>query len=250
MELKYTDSIVTDFKPTGNQDFTPLHFIYPDSEGRVDPDFYDSFASGIKYQWLPITNAIQEHNMFADVDYDEEFDFKKTVQDNNDFIYAEELSRAKNIDHYNFIKQNVQSIEQNRRVYDRAGLASTILAGVVDPLNIAFFHPVFNVGIRAAWTARSAFGVAKESAKVGGIFGIGSELLRAPFDPFNTPIETTTNIAGNTVFAGLLGGGARGVANRFTKIADKYKKKKNPNPKVENVEQLDKAYENGPINSG
>ena len=49
MELKYTDSIVTDFKPTGNQDFTPLHFIYPDSEGRVDPDFYDSFASGIKF---------------------------------------------------------------------------------------------------------------------------------------------------------------------------------------------------------
>ena len=250
MELKYTDSIVTDFKPTGNQDFTPLHFIYPDSEGRVDPDFYDSFASGLKYQWLPITNAIQEHNMFADVDYDEQFDFKKTIQDNNDFIYAEELSRAKNIDHYNFIKQNIQSIEQNRRVYDRAGLASTILAGVLDPLNIAFFHPVFNVGFRAAWTAGSAFGVAKESAKIGGIFGIGSELLRAPFDPFNTPIETTTNIAGNTVFSGLLGGGAKGVANRFTKIANKYKKKKNPNPKVENVEQLDKAYENGPINSG
>ena len=89
MELKYTDSIVTDFVPTGNQDFTPLHFIYPDSEGRVDPDFYDSFASGIKYQWLPITNAIQEHNMFAGVDYDEEFDFKKTVQDTNDFVYAE-----------------------------------------------------------------------------------------------------------------------------------------------------------------
>lgn len=249
MELKESDNYVKDFIPTGSQDYTPLHFIYPDSEGRTDPDFFESVGSGIKYQWMPITNAIQEQRLFSDVDYDNEFDFRKTVQDNDDYVFADELSRAKNLDHYNYIKQNLQAIQQNRNVYERAGIGAAIVAGVVDPLNIAFFHPVFNIGVRAAWAAKSAFGVAKESAKVGAIFGIGSELLRAPFDPFNTPQETITNIAGNTVFSGLLGGGARGIANRFGKIQTKFKGKKNPNPKTKDIEKIEKSFEKGPINS-
>ena len=123
-------------------------------------------------------------------------------------------------------------MQQNREVFQRSGLGATLVAGVVDPLNIAFFHPVFNTGIRAAWAAKSAFGVAKESGKIGFLFGMGSEALRAPFDPFNTYAESVTNVAGNTIFAGLLGGGARGITNKFTKIVKDYKAKKNPDNKI------------------
>ena len=220
-----------DFEPTGIQSIEPLHFVYPDVEGRQDPDFFDGVAAGFKYQWLPITYATQEYFTFAGQDYDEEFDFLQTVRDNDDYIYAEELSRAKNLEHYNFIKQSLIAIQNNRKMYDRAGAVSVGVAGVIDPLNIAFFHPVFNAGIKAAWGAKNAFGVAKESAKVGFAFGVGSELLRAPFDPYNTPQETLLNITGNTVFAGLLGGGARGVANRFNAIQRYYKNRKDPTKK-------------------
>ena len=48
------------------------------------------------------------------------FDFRKTVQDNDDFAYADELSRAKNLGHYNFIKQSLQAIDENRRMFERS----------------------------------------------------------------------------------------------------------------------------------
>lgn len=223
----------TDFTPKGIQSIEPLHYIYPDQEGKVDPDFFSGFSAGFKYQWLPITHFTQEFFTYADQDYDETFDFKKTIQDNNDFVYAEDLSRAKNLDHYNSIKNSLKAIETNRKMFERAGLTSHLVAGVVDPLNIAFFLPVFNTGIKAAWAAKNAFGVAKESAKVGFVFGVSSETLRAPFDPYNTSQETMLNIAGNTVFAGMLGGGARGVANRYGKLIQKYKDRKNPNKQTE-----------------
>ncbi len=223
----------TDFVPKGLQSIEPLHFVYPDQEGKVDPDFFSGVSAGFKYQWLPITHYTQEYFTFNNQEYDESFDFRKTVQDNDDFAYADELSRSKNLNHYNYIKQSLQAIDNNRKMFQRAGLTSHVVAGVVDPLNIAFFHPVFSKGIRAAWGAKSAFGVAKESAKVGFVFGVGSEAIRAPFDPYNTTQETLVNIAGNTVFSGLLGGGARGVANRYGKLKQKYANRKNPNKKTD-----------------
>ena len=167
-----------------------------------------------------------------DSEYDETFDWLGEIQKNEDYFYADELSRAKNKEHYDYIKNDLLAMQQNREVFQRSGIGATLVAGVVDPLNIAFFHPVFNTGIRAAWAAKSALGVTKESAKIGFLFGMGSEALRAPFDPFNTYAESITNVAGNTIFAGLLGGGTRGITNKFSNIVAKHKAKKNPDNKV------------------
>ena len=216
------------FQPQGDQDITPLHFVYPDSEGKVDPSFVEGFKANLKYQWLPITNATQEYLAYSAMPYDEEFDFKQTVQDNEDYVYADELSRAKNLEHYNYIKQDLLALEENRKVYQRSGIGSTLVAGVIDPLNIAFFHPVFNTGIKAAWAAKSALGVTKEAGKMGFLFGMTSEALRAPFDPYSTPVESIVNVGSNTVFAGLLGGGARGITSKFGNIVKNHKSKKNP----------------------
>lgn len=234
-----------DYTPKGDQDYTPLHLLYPDSEGKADPSFTEGFVANLKYQWLPITNATQEYFAFASDPYDENFDWKQTIQDNNDYLFADELSRAKNSEHYNYIKDNLLSMQQNRKVFERSGIGATLVAGVVDPLNIAFFHPVFNTGIRAAWAAKSAFGVTKEAGKMGFLFGMGSEALRSPFDPFNTYQESVTNIAGNTVFAGLLGGGSRGIANKFSNIVSKHKNLKDPNPKTNDVFATEDAINKG-----
>jgi len=234
MQLQYTGVPAKPFNPTGDlaKEVEPLHFLYPDSEGRIEPTFFEGFKANLKYQWLPITNATAEYINFLDDAYDETFDWLGEIQKNEDYFYADELSRAKNKEHYDYIKNDLLAMQQNREVFQRSGLGATLVAGVVDPLNIAFFHPVFNTGIRAAWAAKSAFGVAKESGKIGFLFGMGSEALRAPFDPFNTYAESVTNVAGNTVFAGLLGGGARGITNKFTKIVKDHKAKKNPDNKI------------------
>ena len=236
MRLEYTDTQPKEFIPTGDfaKEIEPLHFLYPDSEGRVEPTFIEGFKANLKYQWLPITNSTMEYFNFAATPYDESFDWLKEIQDNEDYFYADELSRAKNKQHYQYIKNDLMAMQANREVFQRSGLGATLVAGVVDPLNIAFFHPVFNTGIKAAWAAKSAFGVAKESGKIGFLFGMGSEALRAPFDPFNTYAESVVNVAGNTVFAGLLGGGARGVTNKFNKIVANYKAKNNPDPTINN----------------
>ena len=227
-ELLFRQIDFKKYETDGVVDFTPIHLSLRDNIGTVDPSFTESFWSGIKYQWLPITNRTSELYQFSDVEHDDTFDFKTRVKEDGTFIYAEELSRAKNNEHYDYILNNIRAIEQNRSTYQRAGIGGSLVAGVVDPLNIAFMIPVFNVGIRAAWGAKSALGVGYETAKLGGIFGVTSELLRAPFDPFSTAQEVTANIATNTAFAGLLGGGARTVANGLTGIGKKIRTQKDP----------------------
>ena len=238
------------YETDGTVDFTPIHLSLRDNIGTVDPTFSQSFMAGLKYQWLPITNRTSELFEFKDVDHDDSFNFKDRMKEDNTYIYAEELSRAKNNEHYDYILNNVKAIEQNRSVYDRSGFGGALVAGVVDPLNIAFMMPVFNTGIRAAWSAKSALGVGYETAKVGGIFGITGELLRAPFDPFSTAQEVTANIATNTAFSGLLGGGARGVANGLTGIGTKIRARKDPLGASNDIEEIRKLREEGVADEG
>jgi len=238
------------YETDGVVDFTPIHLSLRDNIGTVDPTFSQSFMAGLKYQWLPITNRTSELFQFKDVEHDDTFNFKDRMKEENTYIYAEELSRAKNNEHYDYILNNVRAIEQNRSVYDRSGFGGALVAGVVDPLNIAFMMPVFNTGIRAAWSAKSALGVGYETAKVGGIFGITGELLRAPFDPFSTAQEVTANIATNTAFSGLLGGGARGVANGLTGIGTKIRARKDPLGASNDIEEIRKLREEGVADEG
>lgn len=238
------------FQSDNFTDFNPIHLSLRDNIGTTDPTFGQSFMSGLKYQWLPITNRTTELFSFMDVEEDGAFDFKQRMESDNTYIYAEELSRAKNNEHYDYILNSVRAIEQNRAVYDRSGFGGALVAGVVDPLNIAFMMPVFNTGIKAAWSARSALGVGYETAKVGSVFGITGELLRAPFDPFSTAQEVTANVAANTAFSGLLGGGARGVANSFSGIATKIRSRKDPLGASNDIEEIRKLREEGVSNEG
>ena len=217
-----------DFKSDGSNDLTPVYRSFQNNEGTADPSFLEGVTSGLKYQWLPITSRTVEYFTFLDQEVDPDFDFKTKLVEDNTYVYADELARAKNLDHYNYILNDIRSIENNRKMYDRSGFGGALVAGVVDPLNIAFMMPVFNTGVRAAWAAKSAFGVGKETAKIGALFGVGSELLRAPFDPFNTPSEVIANVTANTVFGGLLGGGTRGVANVYSNMASRLKNRTNP----------------------
>ena len=101
MQLQYTGVPAKPFNPTGDlaKEVEPLHFLYPDSEGRIEPTFFEGFKANLKYQWLPITNATAEYINFLDDAYDETFDWLGEIQKNEDYFYADELSRAKNKEH-------------------------------------------------------------------------------------------------------------------------------------------------------
>ncbi len=231
-----------EFTPDSEINFKPIYRSLANNEGTSDPTFMESMISGLKYQWLPLTNRTVEYYNFSDVEQDPAFDFKQQMVADNAYAYADELARSKNLDHYNYILNDIKAIEQNRTIYDRAGFGGALVAGVLDPLNIAFMLPVFNVGVRAAWSAKSAFGVGKETAKLGALFGVGSELIRAPFDPFNTPAEVISNVTANTVFGGLLGGGTRGVANSFGAIKTRIQNRKNPLKNETDIDTIKGKY--------
>ena len=82
------------FQSDNFTDFNPIHLSLRDNIGTTDPTFGQSFMSGLKYQWLPITNRTTELFSFMDVEEDGAFDFKQRMESDNTYIYAEELSRA------------------------------------------------------------------------------------------------------------------------------------------------------------
>ena len=88
------------YKPDGIVNYKPVHLSLTNNEGTADPTFGEGILSGLKYQWLPITNATLEYYNFAFEEQDENFDFKKHMIDDNAFVYAEELARSKNKEHY------------------------------------------------------------------------------------------------------------------------------------------------------
>lgn len=215
-ELFYRTSDYRSFTPRKFAQPTPVYTQYRNDFDAPEPSFGESFTAHLGYQWMPVTNFIQEQLTFTDQDKDPEFRWQDQEETESYYQYVDQLSRAKNREHYDFIKGTIDQGLERRETMDRGGIFSALVAGFADPLNIAFAMPVFNVGVKAAWAAGSAFGVAKAGGKVGLGFGIASEAIRAPFDPLNTPHEVAMNIGASTLMTALLSGGMKGVANTYT----------------------------------
>jgi len=215
-ELFYRQSDYRSFTPRKFARPTPIFTEYQNYLDTPEPSFAETFMGHLGYQWMPITNFVQEQLTFTNQDDDPEFRWQDQEETESYYQYVEELSRAKNREHYDFIKGTIDQGLKQRETMDRGGLFPALVAGFADPLNIAFALPVFNVGLKAAWAAGSALGVAKAGGKVGLGFGIASEAIRAPFDPLNTPHEVAMNIAASTVMTGLLTGGMKGIANTYS----------------------------------
>lgn len=216
-ELFYRKADYTSFTPRKYGRERPVFTQY-DTTNVPDPSFGETFSAHLGYQWMPITNFVQEQMTYSDEDYDPDFRWQDQEETMTYYNFMNELSRAKNREHYDFIKSTIDQGMERRETMDRGGLFPALVAGIADPLNIAFALPVFNVGVKAAWAAGSALGVAKASGKVGLGFGIASETLRAPFDPMNTPAEVATNIGASTIFSAVLGGGMKGLANTYSHV--------------------------------
>ena len=221
-ELFYRQSDYQSFKPRKVNYAQPIFTQYADLTPQPEPSFGETFSAHLAYQWTPITRFIQEQKEFTEIEDDDNFMWQDQPETLDHASFANTLSRAKNRRHYDYLLEGIKESVDYRDTMDRGGLFPALVAGIADPLNIAFALPVFNVGLRSAWAANSVFGVAKEGAKIGFGFGVASETLRAPFDPLNTPEEIALNVTSSTVMSSLLTGGMKGITKGFINAKGKY----------------------------
>lgn len=190
---------------------TPFVSSNVNQVAKRDAGFGESVSATYGYNYGPIKRFGLELLEFGADEYDNAYNWEKDIAGYEEDV--EFLSVAKNPEHMQFLKESLNINKANRDTMDRGSFFGIMTASIVDPLNIAFAMPVFNTALKAAWASKSAFGVAKESGKIGFAFGVAQEGLRAPFDPLATPTEVGTNIISSTVGSALLVGGLRGAGN-------------------------------------
>lgn len=170
-----------------------------------EPTFGEAFRATFAYQYMPLLDHVEEQSKFAYREFDPAFDPFANMSGYE--AYASELAGAKDMEHLNFIKENIDRRNNEKDVLDRAGFWSggMWVASLVDPLNIAFALPVFGqLGLMAkgGMTVRQA---AAASFRGGLATAAVSEGIRAPFDRTNTMTETGLNLAATTAMSTIFG---------------------------------------------
>ena len=182
----------------------------------IAPDlgFWEDLGNSYARQYKGIYrhfNALFED--FATQQAEEDFKWYEQIEGYEDQLDL--LSTAKNQEHLDYIKESIEIQRDIRAKAERGGYTAPIVAGILDPLNVGLALPIFNRGIQAAWTAKNAFGVGYETAKVAIPFAVTREAIRAPFDPYTNAAEIGTNITAEVALSGLFGFGIRGAANKI-----------------------------------
>lgn len=170
----------------------------------TDRGFWENLSNAYAWQYSPLVRKTEEVLTFNDVEPDANYNVWDDMKGFESFKH--ELVRAKNKDHADFIKQSIRKSEKIR-----ADLANTswyypsqLLAGVIDPLNIAFALPIVGqLGMLAkgTMTARQAFTAGAKGGLAAGILG---ESMRAPFDPIATKQETLAVLTASTILGGAI----------------------------------------------
>ena len=168
--------------------------------------FWEGVAATSAYNNMPIVESVQENMLFGDRERDRSFSPVDAIDDQY-LPFYEELVRAKDQEHFDFIKQRIDNELRRKETMGNASFFSQAVGSAVDPLFVASFIPALNVVSLAGGVARSAYSF----GKLGAAYGAASELRRAPFAQTDERFESATNIATATVFSGFFGGALKGA---------------------------------------
>jgi hypothetical protein len=213
---------------------------------ETEPGFDESFKAAFQYQYSPIISRTFEEIQFGGVEIDEQFDPLMDVEGYEGHL--DTLSRAKNKAHHNYLKENIDKTRDYKQTLAESDFFSgALVAGLVDPLNIAFGLPV--VG-RLGMIATGQMGIkeaAKASIKGGIAVGTTSEVVRAPFDVTNTAEESAMNMLTTTAFSTALGivpSTIRNVRGTYSQSASKLRDLATGEPvDVPNAKQIQEGKE-------
>jgi len=178
---------------------------------RVKPSsFTQNFSDQLGYFYQPIIRQTEEALLFG-TEEDNDFDFvdELTKLDDNFIInHAADLVGSRSKAQFDY---RIDTIRQNQARRQRMETKSwyspsSLLAGLIDPLNILFAVPF--IGTPLGTIVKGGMGI-KASAAAGARGGFYSaaagEAIRYPFDDLATPVEATGNIAATTLFSSLIG---------------------------------------------
>jgi len=186
--------------------------------------FVENMRNMYAYNYGPIVSQTNEMIEFADQPVDPNYKFWEDISGYEDF--ASELSRAKNKNHADFIKQRISNSLNTRKELEDTPWYSggALMANVLDPLNILFPIPFMKASTPLLRGGMSVGQGIVSGAKSGLAIGVASEMLRAPFDPVATMQESAANVLTTTVFSGLLGGAIPFVINSTPRVKNAIKK--------------------------
>lgn len=165
--------------------------------------FVETLQAQLGYQYAPIADFAHELMDFADAPRDPDFDFAQAVKGHEE--YAQHLVGARNQEHFDFKVNSIKRNLERRSVLGQSGIFNSLVAGLLDPLNLAFPVPIMKgIGgmVTGTMGVKQAF---KAGAKGGAVVGGVSEAIRVPFDDLATPTEVAINMAANTGLGGLVG---------------------------------------------
>ena len=107
------------------------------------PTFGQAFKATFAYQYSPLLDRIEEESVFGNRSFDPEFD--PFAQAGGYEEYLGQIARAKDQEHLDYIKRNIDDRLFEKDILTRAGITSggVLIASLLDPLNIAFALPIF-----------------------------------------------------------------------------------------------------------
>ncbi|BAQ88149.1 hypothetical protein [uncultured Mediterranean phage uvMED] len=185
---------MVEFNPRfGKQTIVGVPLTNYSQTAKADPTFGENFLAQLGYTYAPLYGAVEEELRFGNLKREKtgfELEELSGYEDHIDY-----LVRAKNNEHLEYLKAQIDENRKRRDVIGRSNwyAPSSLIAGIVDPLNITFALPVFGqlgMLVRGGMTIGQA---AKAGLKGGAVYAGASEAVRAPFDELNTFGESSIN---------------------------------------------------------
>lgn len=173
---------------------------------EVDPSWYEAWKANVAYHNMPIIEYVQEQQLFGEAERDPNYDAVADMGEQY-LPYYEDLIRAKNPDHLQFLKERVDRSLDRRMVMQRGHWSAALAGGITDPLFLTTFVP----GLNAIGLGKTILSATGRTAALGFGYGVASEARRAPFAVADAEYESAMNIASSTAISGFFGGAFKGI---------------------------------------
>ena len=168
--------------------------------------FWEGVGATAAYNNMPLVESVQEQIRFGGVTNDRSFNPVDALPDEY-LPYYDEFVRAKNKDHFDFIKQRVDNELRRKEQMAGASFGSQIVGSMFDPLFVTAFIPALNVVNMTGGILRTGYNF----GKLGAAYGAASELRRAPFAQTDEQFESAMNVTTAAVFSGFFGSALKGA---------------------------------------
>ena len=162
------------------------------------PTWTETLHASIGYNYKSFLNAAYLESRYGNVAYDDSLNVMEEIKGTEYEQYYNDFKDAKNINHLNDLKAQVDAMKRRRQILANSSLFAQFTAGLFDPLNLI-----------ALPFGGPAFGIARSALRV----GLGVTALQAPvevgrqlFDPTATAGESALNLGAGFFIGSTLGG--------------------------------------------